>query len=195
MKHPVRIMILIISIAFSCATRAEESTSPSTEAPVALPAGDANDWSQTHLFPGPALREQIERANLFLEAQARGMTGEISHLKLDGFLDRRSISKIHSALDHARGSMARITEGIEGEQQVDGWTARMIASELGLAADTLAEQADSIEAELNAGPEGSEGAAIDDSSDVEQRRHLAKTLRQGSSLLKETARAIVRNLE
>lgn len=146
------------------------------------------------LTPEPALRKQIERTMVFLNEDATGLDDEIFGLKNAGILDRRSMSKIRNALNRARGSMSRVAKGMEADERMDGWTARMIAYELGLAADTLAQQADMIGAKLSSNPSGGDGSPEGESSDAPQPRGLATTLTEGGNLIRETAQAIVRNL-
>jgi polyhydroxyalkanoate synthesis regulator phasin len=69
----------------------------------------------------------------------------------------------------------------------------MIAYELGMAADTLAEEAKPIEDQLQV--DGNGGTAQLATVAAEQRRNLIKKLREGGDLLKETARAIVIDLQ
>ncbi|MEA3273804.1 MAG: hypothetical protein U9Q81_00580, partial [Pseudomonadota bacterium] len=76
----------------------------------------------------------------------------------------------------------------------DGWTAHMIAYELGMAGDTLAQQAERIEQHLAQTIESADGSQSGDQLELEQRQQLARTLRATSRLLRETAQAIVGNL-
>ncbi len=183
-----------MAIAFAGITGAEGILPPVALSPTGPQAEVAEDWSQTYLFPEPALREQIERTKAFLDTHAKELDGELFHLKSEGFLDRRNVSKIRSALEHVRGSIFQLTEGIEADQKIDGRVARMVSFELGMAADTLARQANEIDAELNTGPASRGNAPNALLSEVARSRHLIKTLREGSNLVKDTAQAIVRYL-
>jgi hypothetical protein len=71
----------------------------------------------------------------------------------------------------------------------------MIAYELGMAADTLAQQADRIEARLDEAPAHDERSGDGDTPEPNLRRQLAEYLDSTSRLLHETAQAIVRNLK
>jgi hypothetical protein len=140
------------------------------------------------LDANPELQEQIEHTKAFLEAQEPELDEEIFRLKSEGHLDRRSTSKIRTALDDARVSMAGVAAGMHKGEPVDGWTARMIAYELGMAADTLAHQAKEIEKALGS------AASEDEPSSLKLRRDLAELLKSTSDLLQMTAQAIVKNL-
>ena len=91
--------------------------------------------------------------------------------------------------------MTGMAEGMQAEEQLDGWTARMIAYELGMAADTLTLQADKIESEVGGAAEVSADAREDDAAALDQRRDLIATLRETSSLLHKAARAIAGNVK
>lgn len=195
MKYLARTPILVIAIAFLGTSAAEDWPSLPGESRTGPRINNAKDWSQTHLFLDLALREQIERTQTYLDEHLTGMNKEISRLKTEGVLDRRSTSEIRNALNHARNSMTGATEGIEANEQIDGWTARMISYELGMAADMLAKQAGPIEAALNARPGGGDGASGALPSEEIERLNLADTLRESSSLLKQTAQAIVSHLK
>jgi len=195
MMHQTRITTLLVSIALSGTAVADDTTAP---APLESngPATEAStEWTQTHLQAEPALREQIDQTKAFLDDKETEMDGQISHLKTEGLIDRRSTTKIKSALDDARGSMTGMAEGMQSKQQLDGWTARMIAYELGMAADTLAQQAEKIETELGATAEGHGESRDDNSANRDQRQDLIATLRETSSLLHKAARAIAGNVK
>lgn len=191
----VRIVTLTMAIAFAGLTGAEEIPSPSALSLTGSQTNVAEDWSQTYLFPKPAFRAQIERTRVFLNTHVKGLDGELFRLRDAGFLDRRSSSKIRSALKHVRVSISHLAEGIEANEKINGRTARMVSFDLGMAADTLAQQATELDAELNTAPRGREEALNSPSSEVTRPQHLAKTLREGGKLVKETAQAIVRHLE
>ena len=159
------------------------------------PGDGSVDWAQTQLNPEPALQEQYNRTRAFLDDKVSEVDGQISRLKTEGILDRRSATKIRSALDNARISMTGMAGGMQEKEQVDGWTARMFAYELGMAADTLTQQAEGIEANLDATTGDSDGPQDGLSPEPEQQRQLARTLKETSSLLRETARAIADNLK
>jgi len=183
------------AIAFAGITGVEE-TLPSVTTSLTDPQAEvAEDWSQTYLSPDPAFREQIERTKAFLDTHEEGLDSEVSRLKNEGFLDRLSASKIRSALERVRNSISHLAEGIETDQKINGWTVRMVSFELGMAADTLARQANGINAESNAGPESRDNPANGHSSETTRLRHLIKILREGDDLVRETAQAIVRHLK
>jgi hypothetical protein len=188
-------IVLSMAIAFSATATAGDTPTSLDEIPAHHHANGAKDWAQTHLSSEPDLREQIEATKAFLDENAAGINSEVSRLKTAGILDRRSTSNIRNALDHARHSMTDVAESIDAEEQINGWNARMFSYELGMAADALAEQADPIAATLNEDAKG-EGEEQDSPLSVrEQQMHLAKTLKESSKLLKETAQAIVRHLK
>jgi hypothetical protein len=194
MKCFSRALTLAAAIAFSSSPGADNAPSTPDDLTIDPRTENAEDWTQTHLSPESDLREQIETAKAFLDENAVAMMSEISRLKTAGLLDRRSTSKIRNALDHARHSMAEVAESVDSNEQINGWSARMISFELGMAADTLAKQADPIEAASDAVAKV-EGEQQDGTSSVgEQQKNLAKTLNESSRLLKETAQAIVRHL-
>lgn len=194
MINLARTIALAAVIAYAGTAGAGEAPAPPAISPPGLQADAGKDWSQMRLTPEPALRKQIERTMVFLNEDATGLDDEIFGLKNAGILDRRSMSKIRNALNRARGSMSRVAKGMEADERMDGWTARMIAYELGLAADTLAQQADMIGAKLSSNPSGGDGSPEGESSDAPQPRGLATTLTEGGNLIRETAQAIVRNL-
>jgi len=197
MKHLARITTLAVVMVFSGTTGADNTTSPPAEPGSGVHADEAKDWSQTHLFPAPVLREQIERTNVFLEENTPVMVKDTFELKSEGVLDRRGASRIRSALKHARLSMTKLAEGVGAEDRMDGWSARMISYELGMAADKFSKEVDLIRAEAasSTGSEASDGA-LDGLSSVEKReRRLTQSLSKASDLLKETAQAIVRYLK
>ncbi len=187
----VRTITLVIVIAFAGITKAEEALSPLVASPAGPRAEVAEDWSQTYLFPEPALRAQIERTRLFLDTQVEGLNGELSRLRTEGLLDRRSASKIRSALEHIRGSISRMAEAIEANKKIDGRAARMVSYELGMAADTLAQQVNKIDTD----PDNHDNAVKGVSLETAQLRYPARTLSECSKLVKETAHAIVRHLK
>jgi len=187
----VRITTLVMAIAFAGITGAEKALSSLVIPPAGPRADVAEDWSQTYLFPEPALRTRIERTRVFLDTRIKNLDGELSRLKNEGLLDRRSVSKIRGALEHARGSISRMAESIEANEKIDGRAARMVSYELGMAADTLARQAN----EIGAGPDHHDNAVKGVSPETIRPQYLARTLREGSRLVKETAQAIVHHLK
>lgn len=197
MKLLAPLTTLAVVMAFSGTTGADNATPPAEKPDRGGHTNEAKDWSQTHLFPGPVLREQIERTNVFLQENTPAMIKDTSELKSEGVLDRRGASRIRNALDHARRSLISLAESIEAEAQIDGWSARMISYELGMAADTFSKEAVSIEAGAapNTEPKGGDGVPNGLSSEGKRRRRLANVLRETSDLLKETARAIVHHLK
>lgn len=187
----VRITTLIMATAFAGITGAEGALSPLVIPSVGPRADVAEDWSRTYLLPEPALRIRIERTRVFLDTRVKSLDGELSRLKNEGLLDRRSISKIRSALEHIGSSISRMAESIEANEKIDGRAARMVSYELGMAADTLARQAN----EIDAGSDRHDNAVKGVSSETIRPQYPAKTLREGSRLVKETAQAIVRHLK
>jgi len=186
-----RAMMPVIAIAFAGITGAEEALPPSV-IPLAGPRADvAEDWSQTYLRPEPAVRIRIERTRVFLDTRVKDLDDELSRLKDEGLLDRRGISKIRSALEHVRSLISRMAESVEANEKIDGRAARMVSYELGMAADTLARQAN----ELAAGPDHHDDAVKGVSPEMARPQYPAKTLREGSRLVKETAQAIVHHLK
>lgn len=188
------ITALFLAVSNFCAAGADKTTEPTSPASNQPPAEASRDATQTNLQAGPALREQIDRTKAYLDGQETEVDGQISRLKSDGLIDRRSTTKIKSALDQARGSMTGMAEGMQSDKQYDGWTARMIAYELGMAADTLTLQADKIESEVGAAAEGRDQSRDDNSANRDQRLDLITTLRETSSLLHKAARAIAGNV-
>lgn len=161
--------------------QAEEPPNRQVQSQAGFQAGNAEDWARTHLVPAPSLREQIGKARSFFEEKAPELDQEMSRLKDQGVLDRRSASKIRNALHHARSAVTEIADRIDANERIDGWTARMTSYELGMAADALTKQADAVATAM--------------SSAGEEPSTLSITLREGSSLSKETARAIVHYLK
>jgi len=195
MKSPARTIAFVVIFALFGATGADDAPSSQVEPPAAVNANDAKDWAQTRLIVEPALREQIERTETFLDDNAARIHREMLNLKIEGILDRRSTSKIRAALSDARRSITKAEEGVSAEEPIDGWTARMISYDLGMAADTLADLADPLKAAPSTSSKGGDQEPDGPSAVGEQRLHLVKTLLQGASLLRETARAIVRHLK
>lgn len=194
-------MKIVRNIAFATAivcagtAGAEESPLPLGHSRAALTTDHAKDWSQTRLILEPDLRQQIEWTKRVIDTNATRLESEISQLKNDGFLDRRSSAKIRNALHQAQSSIAQITDRIEANEPIDGWTARMTSYELGLAADALARQADAVDMALGSSPGSDGGGPGGNVSEGEQPQNLAKILRESSRLSKKTARSIVRHLE
>jgi len=194
MRHHRKATALLVSIALSAVAAAD------TMAPASAPSPDVQTEAstiraQTSLQTEPALREQIDQTKTFLDDKESEMDGQISRLKNEGLIDRRSTTKIRTALDDARGSMTGMSEGMQSDQQLDGWSARMIAYELGMAADTLARQADKIDAEFSATAGSPTAPGIANSADRDQRQDLIVTLRETSRLLHKAARAIAGNVK
>jgi hypothetical protein len=152
------------------------------------------DWSQTHLSPEPALQQQFTRTRAFFDDKVPDIDAQISQLKSAGILDRRSATKLRSALDNARVSITRMAGDMRDIEHVDGRTARMFAFELGMAADTLTRQAGKIETNLQAATGSSDGLPDGQSPDREQQRQLGQALNETSDLLRETAGAVMDNL-
>lgn len=195
MIHLARSITALVIFALTGAAGADESPPAPSGPATGVPSDGSVDWSQTHLSPEPALRQQYNRTRTFLDEKVTEVDGQISKLKTDGVLDRRSATKIRSALSNARVSMTGMAGGMQQREQVDGWTARMFAYELGMAADTLTQQASKIEMNLETAFGSDDGLSDRQSRDLEQQRQLAKTLNDTSVLLRETARAITDNLK
>jgi hypothetical protein len=195
MKSPARTIALVVIFALCGATGADDAPRSQLEPPAAVNANDTKVWAQTRLIVEPPLRQQIERTEAFLDENAARIHSEMLNLKTEGILDRRSTTKIRSALSDARRSMTKAEEGLSAEEPIDGWTARMISYDLGMVADTLAAQADPLKAAPSIQPKGGREEPDGLSAVGEQRLDLAKTLQEGTSLLRETAQAIVRHLK
>jgi hypothetical protein len=187
---PALTLLAIVTLA-----GAEEATSPPLISPGEVPPVVTRDWSQTQLNPDPALQEQYKRTRAFIDGKVSEVDGQISRLKTQGVLDRRSATKIRSALSNARVSMTGMAGGMQQDGQIDGWTARMFAYELGMAADTLAQEAERIDAALSSANGGDDGPRDSQLSEQDQERQLAQTLKETSSLLRKTAQAITSNLK
>ena len=127
MKHPIRSLALLSSLSLAGLAGAGESASSPLAPPPVMPI-DPDGQAQTLLQPEPALKEQFDQTKRYLEETETEVDEELSSLRTEGRLDRRSLSTIQGALDNARRSMRGMTGAIEGIQQVDGWTARMMAS-------------------------------------------------------------------
>jgi len=177
------------------AAGASESRSAPPGLPTGVPGDSSLDWAQTQLDPQPALKEQYDRTRAFLDDEVSEVDGQISRLKSEGVIDRRSATKIRSALKNARASMTGMAGGMQENEQIDGWNARMFAFELGMAADTLTQNARSLEANLGATTGGSHELEDGRSAKREQQRKLVQTLEQTGNLLRKTARAITENLK
>ncbi len=195
MRHQEKTATLLLSIAIFSAAAAGETMAPASASSTESQSAQSTGRAQTNLQAKPALREQIDRTKEFLDEKEPEVDSQILRLKSDGLIDRRSTTKITSALDDARISMSGMAEGMQSDEQLDGWTARMIAYELGMAADTLAQQADKIETEVSESPAGQNGPESGDAASQDQRRELVATLRETSGLLKKAARAIARNVK
>ena len=197
MKQLTRIKTALVLLALAGGTAAGEAPkSPAEAGTQSNPPGDSPmDWAQTRLKPEPALQEQYKKTRAFLDEKVTEVDGQISRLKTDGVLDRRSATTIRSALNNARVSMTGMAGGMQEEEPVDGWTARMFAYELGMAADTLTRQAVQIVEDLDATAEGKVEPKARQPQDPDQQRQLAQTLIETSGLLRETARAITDNLK
>ena len=195
MRHLILSMTLLASVTLAGTAGAGDPPQPPPSiAPTDAQDSTPPDWSKTHLQPAPALQEQIERTKAFMDDKESELDDEISRLSSEGHLDRRSSAKIRSALHEARDTMAGMTAEDPNEQQIDGWTARMIAYELGMAADTLEQQADKIETELNGVPK-SDDRPHQDGAKVSDQQQLVHTLNETANLLRNIAQAIVRNLK
>jgi hypothetical protein len=173
----------------------DESPSTPPDPPAAVPIDSSVDWSQTHLSAEPALQQQFDRTRAFFDDEVRGYNDQISQLKSAGILDRRTATKIRSALNSARNSITRMAGEMQNIEHVDGRTARMFAFELGMAADTLTLQAGKIETNLPAAIGSSDGPPDGQSPDQEQQQHLAQALKKTSDLLHETAGVVMENLK
>lgn len=195
MKQLIRAMTLLASVALA-GTAVADDAPPSPVSPAGAQTDHSNDWSQTRLDPDPALREQIERTKSYLEENKTEVDEAIVRLKTAGQLDRRSTSTIRNALDNARDAMNGMAEGMNPTaKQYDGWTARMIAYELGMAADALVQQANQIETELNEPHTGNAQTGNGHSLELDKQRDLVQTLKTTSTLLRSTAQAITRKLK
>lgn len=195
MKHLACVLTLSGGIAFACVAGVDEVASSQSMEPTNPAQGATVDWSQTRLVSEPVLRTQMESTEELLGGNTGGLAAEVSRMKADGVLDRRSATEIRTALDHARDSIGRLTQDIEARRHIDGEKARLVSYELGLAADALVQQADAISTE----PDGVAAAVppwppVAPSSDTEQRQQLAARLRQSADLLRGTARQIVADL-
>lgn len=167
---------------------------PSPVAPADAQSGSGSSGAQQHFQLDPDLRKQIERTSAALDEYDAHVEEDIARLREAGHLDRRTRSRIRLALNNAHDTMTGMTAGMEGEQRIDGWTARMIAYELGMAADALASQANKIEkgpAEVvdNAGDNSDNPLTL-----TERQRRMVETLKKTSGLLRETAHAISRGV-
>lgn len=191
----VRTTTVILFVALAGAAGADESPAAQPGPRGDIPADGPADWAQTKLKPEPALTEQYNRTRAFLDNKLSNVDGQISRLKTDGVLDRRSATKIRSALKNARVSMTGMAGGMQENEEVDGWTARMFAFELGMAADTLTREAERIDANLDRNNVGKAEREAQRASDPDQQRQLAHTLKETSSLLRSTAKAITANLK
>ncbi|MCB2264330.1 MAG: hypothetical protein LGR52_15525 [Candidatus Thiosymbion ectosymbiont of Robbea hypermnestra] len=152
----------------------------------------AKERPRISLLPTPALRARIERTWAFLDTNRDGLDAGLFRLKNAGFLDRRGRSGIRSALERARDSLSRLAKDLEANKTIDGWTARMVSYELGMAADTLVQQASRIDAASNAERDNAGNGRL---SEATQARSLANGLKEGGSLMRETAHAIVDHLQ
>jgi len=188
------VQVLVLSALAGGAAADESSSVP--PAPTGGGLRDTSvDWSQTHLTRGPALQERFNRTRTFLDEKAIKVNGQVSRLKLDGALGRRTATKIRSALDKARTLLSSIEEDLRGKEQVDGWTAHMYAYDLGMAADTLSGQARKIETNLRSAIGAGDAPRGGLSPELEEQQRLAGTLMNAAGLLRETAGAITENLK
>lgn len=189
-------MPLLAILALPGLVRAGDDPSPPAVAPTNAPTDGPEDWTKTRLDLESALRSEVDGTNALLDDRESTLTDEIARSKGEGYLDRRSTSTIEQAMDNARAAMAGMAGAMHGDEQLNGRTARMIAYELGMAGDALAQQADKIEANLAQAPapEPADGPQGGRSLESEERGHLAQTLRTIGKRLQETAHAIVRNL-
>jgi len=185
----------LVFFALAGGAAADESPSAPPGPPVVVPIDGSVDWSHSHLSPDPAMQEQFNRTKAFFDDMVPNIDDQISQMKTAGVLDRRSATKIRSALDNSRVSIARMAGDMQDIEQVDGRTARMFALELGMAADTLTLQAGKIETNLQAAIGSGDGQPDRQSPDQEQQWQLARALKKTSDLLHETARAVVDNLK
>lgn len=193
--NPIRTLTLAAAIAVIPIAGAQQQPTPATPTAADSLTRIDRDWSHTHLALEPAFREQIERTRAFLDTHENKLNTELARLKSEGIIYRGDNSQIRGALDHIRGSISRITESIETNQRIDGWAARMVSYELGIAADTLAQRANEIDARLKANP-GTLGAAPHDPGAAAARpRYLVKTLEETSNLMKETGQTIVHHIQ
>lgn len=188
-------LTLLAAVGLTGAARADDTPSPQAPTETTAPPSGSKDWSQTHLIPKPALQQQYNRTSAFLDEKLFEVDEQVSRLKTDGVLDRRSATTIRSALNNARVSMTRMAGGMQENEQVNGWTARMFAFELGMAADTLRKQAVEIEMNLDRATAGRDGQQEVRSMELDQQRELAQTLNETGILLRKTARAITENLQ
>jgi hypothetical protein len=191
----IRTTTVILLVTLAGAAGGDESPVAQPGASADIPADGSADWAQTKLKPEPALREQYNRTRAFLDDRLSDVDGQISRLKTEGVIDRRSATKIRSALNNARVSMTGMAGGMQENKEVDGWTARMFAFELGMAADTLTREAERIEANLDSNKIGKDEKEEERPSEPDQQRHLAHTLKETGSLLRSTAKAITANLK
>lgn len=195
MIHLARSITALAIFTLAGTVGADESPSARSDPPTGVPSDGSADWSQAHLSPQPALQQQFLRARDFFDDKVPDIDGQISQLKTAGILDRRSATKIRSALDNARVSITRMAGDMRDIEHIDGRTARMFAFELGMAADTLTHQAGKIETSLQAATGSSDGLPDGQSPDREQQRKLGQALNETSDLLRETAGAVMDNLK
>lgn len=192
----VRTSLLLAILALPGAVLAGDDPSPLPVVPPEPRSNGPEDWAQTRLYLEPALREEIDWIIALLEETESSLSAEIARSKGDGYLDRRSASTIEGAMDDARAAMAGMAGAMRGDEQLNGRTVRMIAYELGMAGDSLAQQADKIEAMLaqSAIPDPAGAPPGGRSLQSEQRVHLAQALRMTGKRLQEVAHAVVGNL-
>jgi len=191
MNYFARALVCAAGLALALAAVSDEGAP--TGSPPAPSADDsqAKGWSQTRLLAGPELRIQIESTETFLA----GLTVDVGRLKAEGAVDRRSFTEIRTAIDHAHGSIMRLSADIEAQRRIDGEAARLVSYELGLAADALVDQAKLLDGDSTAAVAAETAIGDGSMSEAEQRQYLAARLRQSADLLKGTARHIVAQLD
>lgn len=148
----------------------------------------ARDWTQTRLEATPALREQIDRTQAFLRDRETALEQDLVRWRATGRLDRRAAMDIRRALQAAGDTLDRLTAGEDWTaRQIDGRTTRLFAYELGMAADTLRQQASSIPPEAVSPDRAS-------SPPASGQPPLTDWLRQAGDLLYQSAQALVYHL-
>jgi hypothetical protein len=195
MKHLIPSLALLWPFLLAGTAAACDHIAHPSDPPIGSPANDPETQSHTPLFLEPAATDLLRQTKTFLDDTGAEVDDELSRMRTEGQLDRRSMSRLQGALDNARGSMDRIVAGTQGGEPVDLWTARIMAYELGMAADTLSQQAHDMETGLGSGPDGATSPSEGRSRDPDPRRHLARTLITTGDLLRESALTIARNLK
>ena len=187
-------MLLVISVSLAGAAGAGDAPPP----PAAATAGKddpAARYGQLQLHPEAVFQEQVKGTKELLDGKEPEVLDQLDRLRSGGHLDRRSASAIPDALANARVTTNALAAEILAGKPIPGAEARSMARALGVAADSLTQQASEIETGLSGMPAGGEPTPEGGSSHLDLQRGLVQDLTTIGERLRGTAHGVMENLK